>query len=249
MVQSLMVDSECLISPRREKGEPDISGTVVLCPNPADLQRLERLGKKHLVKQLFLYNSRLLKLGGVQGDFYICGPAVGAPMAVLSLEKLIALGCKKIVVLGTCGAIRKSLAIGDVFLPVSAFSEEGTSAHYPLTDQPFASKQLSVDIVKCLERKNIASTSGKIWTTDAPYRETREKIARYEGLGGQAVDMEFSALITVAAYRKVELAAVMVVSDLLTGDRWQSGFSAKQFKHKCVQVGESIFESCLGGEL
>nr|MBF0221525.1 nucleoside phosphorylase [Desulfobulbaceae bacterium] len=243
------MDTECLISPRREKGEAEISGTVVLCPNPADVLRFVTLSKRYSAKQLFLYNSKLLRVSGGRDDFYICGPAVGAPMAVLALEKLIVLGARKIIVFGTCGAISKRLAVGDLFLPVSAFSEEGTSQHYPLADEPCSSQQLSESLVSCLKKINIEPTSGKIWTTDAPYRETREKIARYGGLGGMAVDMEFSALISVAAFRRVELAAVMIVSDLLTGDRWQSGFSDKGFKGKCAQVCELIFECCLGGEL
>jgi len=243
------MERECLLSPGRGKGEPEISGITILCPNPAELQRLERLTKKHTVKQLFMYNAKFWQVRVGDVEFYVCGPAVGAPMAVLALEKLIALGAKRIIVLGTCGALSESLAIGDVFLPETGVSEEGTSAHYPLNGEPSVSTGLQSQLREALECKNILSTSGKIWTIDAPYRETREKISEYAAAGIQAVDMEFTALITVAGFRKVELAAVMVVSDVVNGDQWLSGFSSKMFKQKCKAVCEAVFEQCLCGEL
>ena len=128
-------------------------------------------------------------------------------------------------------------------------SEEGTSSHYPLANKPSASLALLNDLKKYLELETITSTTGQIWTTDAPYRETHGKIKKYLAQGVNAVDMEFTALLTVAEYRNVSLAAVMVVSDLLSGSSWVSGFSSKVFKKKCRAVAEAIFTSCLRGEL
>ena len=246
---SSSISTECLISPRREKGEPEISKTAILCPNPADILRFARLSKPHSTKDFFLYNSRFWRVSGELNDFYICGPAVGAPMAVLTLEKLAALGCKKIIVIGSCGAISKKLAIGDVFLPIDGISEEGTSAHYPLDTTPSASIDLCKDLEKLLQLKKIESKVGKIWTTDAPFRETRQKVAQYMISGVEAVDMEFTALIKVAAFRGVKLGAAMVVSDILHSEKWISGFTSKIFKQKCNAVCEAVFERCLVGEL
>jgi len=243
------MERECLLSPERGKNEPEIFGTTILCPNPAELHRLERLTKKYTVRQLFMYNARLWQVKADGEEFCICGPAVGAPMAVLALEKLIALGSRRIIVLGTCGALAKSLAIGDIILPVSSVSEEGTSGHYPLSEEPFASATLGERLRSALEHRDIPTTSGKIWTTDAPYRETRKKIMAYTAAGMLAVDMEFSALVTVARFRKIQLAAVMVVSDIVCGDQWLSGFSSKIFKKQCQTVCEVVLEQCLGGKL
>ena len=74
--------------------------------------------------------------------------------------------------------------------------------------------------------------TGKVWTTDAPYRETRTKVADYARQGIYGVDMEFSALCTVAAFRGVELAAAMLVSDEVWKQPWQPQFSRKEFKRK-----------------
>ena len=53
-------------------------------------------------------------------------------MAVLTLEKLVALGARALIVYGWCGSLNASLRIGDVLLPTWAVSDEGTSAHYPV---------------------------------------------------------------------------------------------------------------------
>lgn len=241
--------TECLLAPKREKGEPEISGTTILCPNPRDLQRFTRLYKEYIAQQFFLYNGKLLQVHGKQCDFYICGPAVGAPMAVLSLEKLIALGCQKVIVFGSCGALSDSLSIADIFLPVSGVSEEGTSKHYPLQTEPSSSPTLVTALLEDLAQQGLPARTGKIWTTDAPYRETREKVEHYRACQIDAVDMEFTALISVAAFRGIDLSAVMVVSDSLAGDQWASGFTSKAFKKQCNVVCDTIFNNCYGGQL
>lgn len=244
------MDSDCLIVPTRERGEPEISGTTLFCPNPTELHRFEKLSQDESRKSIFLYNSRLLQISQrEQGNFYICGPAVGAPMAVLSLEKIIALGCRRIVVVGICGALGGGLSVGDLFMPTMAISEEGTSAHYPLERQPSVSSGLFDTVHGIFARRDLEIVTGKIWTTDAPYRETRQKIESYQSAGVQAVDMEFSALVTVANYRDVEVSALMVVSDIVRGAQWVRGFSSKVFKAKCADVCQTLFESCLSGEL
>ncbi|MCI5143578.1 MAG: hypothetical protein D3909_18015, partial [Candidatus Electrothrix sp. ATG1] len=86
--------------------------------------------------------------------------------------------------------------------------------------------------------------SGKIWTTDAPYRETRAKIAEYAEQRVFGVDMEFSALCTVAAFREIELAAVMLVSDEVWRQPWQPQFSRKAFKRKSRNLFTYLATRC-----
>ncbi|MEN8258972.1 MAG: hypothetical protein ABFS09_14020, partial [Thermodesulfobacteriota bacterium] len=77
---------------------------------------------------------------------------------------------------------------------------------------------------------------GPIWTTDAPYRELPSKIKQLIEQGIMAVDMEFSALCTVAAFRNIEFAAIMLVSDELYHATWQAGFTGKRFKKKSREL-------------
>ncbi len=169
-------------------------------------------------------------------EFSIAGPYIGAPYGVMLLESLIAKGAKDIVILGWCGAISNTLAPGDLVVPDSALVDEGTSRHYMklAEDDPkvLPDRSLSKTLVDYLTSAGESPLQTPIWTTDAIYRETPEKVAWFREKGACAVEMECSALFAVAAYRKVRAAALLIVSDTLAtedGD-WDPGFKRKRFK-------------------
>lgn len=243
MAEENFIPTECLINPQRGRGETGISGAVLLCITPGEAMTLGRFAQGQGWQRHFLYNSNRWSVPGAGAS--VCGPAVGAPMAVLTLEKLIALGGRRFVVFGSCGALAPDLAVGDILLPTWAESQEGTSCHYPLSVPPQAASALHGELTDFLQGCGLQVKNGGIWSTDAPYREQRQMIRHYQAKGVAAVDMEFSALIQVAAFRQVELAAVMVVSDLLGGDEWQPGFRTRPFKSAVHAVGHALLEFCV----
>jgi uridine phosphorylase len=156
----------------------------------------------------------------------LAGPFLGAPQAAMGLEKLIALGCARFWVLGWCGSLQPELRIGQLVLPQRALSEEGTSAHYPTGHRPPASDAgLNETLRSALRARGAAFAEGAVWTTDAPYRETVERVRRHRAAGVLAVEMEMSALMTVALYHGVRLAGLLAVSDELFELKWNPGFS------------------------
>ena len=217
-------------------------GPALFYLNPGDAGRACRLAEQLGGRRHFLFNTNLWELTGADGPFYICGPAVGAPMAVLTLEKLIALGVKKVIICGTCGSLCADLAVGEVLLPDGFLNDEGTSRHYPLIAPPSVSTFLVELLATFLKKEGVAWSRGTLWTTDAPYRETIDKVREYQQAGIQGVDMEFSALLTVAAFRRIELAAVMVVSDQLRDGHWLPGFQEPAFKKKMRLVSMGLLD-------
>ncbi|HFQ81503.1 MAG TPA: phosphorylase [Desulfobacterales bacterium] len=236
----------CLINPRREKGEPLLNGPVLFYINPAEANWAQHRAQETGGRRHFLFNSNLWEVSGPKGrSLAVCGPALGAPAAVLSLEKLIALGGRQFIICGTCGSLNSRLKIGDVLLPTGARSAEGTSNHYPLSTPPVPAPSLLNILHGFLKAENIAWHNGRLWTTDAPYRETSDKVRDCQESDIYGVDMEFSALLTVAAFRGVELAAIMVVSDQLDENNcWQSGFKSPVFKQKMNTIRQGLF-NCL----
>jgi uridine phosphorylase len=234
------------ITPCREKGEPALSELGILCINPGEAVLGCQLAKQSGGRRHKLFNSNLYQIPATNqaGPFFTAGPTIGAPMAVLTLEKLVALGAKWIIVYGWCGSLTESLAVGDVLLPTRAVSEEGTSGHYPLSSRAEASQYLLQPLTDRLRTENIKMKTGTVWTTDAPYRETWVKIRTYGRQSVLGVDMEFAALCTVAAFRGVELAAVLLVSDELWRHPWQAGYKNKLFKKKSRLMLEILFDFC-----
>jgi purine-nucleoside phosphorylase len=85
---------------------------------------------------------------------------------------------------------------------------------------------------------------GKTWTTDAPYRETRDKVELRRREGCLSVEMEASALMAVAKFRNVVLGQVLYGGDDLSGDEWDH----REWRSR-ADVRENLFwlaaEACL----
>ncbi len=224
--------------------DPNIGRDAILVITPDDLSHLleATAGRRPSCFDMgFFRLHRIEKKDG--GSFSILGPFLGAPHAVMGMEKIIALGAERIWGLGWCGSIQPDLRIGDFVIPVSCISEEGTSAHYPIGDKtPCSDPQLCGRIDALLSRTCERTSRGTVWTTDAPYRETPSKVRRFREKGVLAVEMEMSALMTLALYRSVSFAALLVVSDELFDLTWRPGFKSPVFRRSCRCAGELMLE-------
>jgi len=197
------------------------------------------------------------KSGTTTGDgntAVFAGPYIGAPYAVMLLESLIARGARQIIVIGWCGSISPEMKIGDIIIPHAAISHEGTSQNYmnctepypviPVPSPPSTSPALIEKITQLLGEKQIPFKTECIWTTDAIYRETAEKVAFFHSKGARAVEMECSALFAVAAHHKVELVSLLVVSDELSETQWKPAFKSKAFGSARQQVADVVIDFC-----
>ncbi len=230
--------TSCVLNPTRLRGEPLLPATGILAVNPSDSRVLATVASEAGLQRHYLFNSTLFS----SEDFFVAGPAVGAPMAVMCLEKLIVLGAKRILLYGWCGSLQPELRAMDILVPTSSHSEEGTSCHYSLAEDQSSDYDCSLrrEICLMLEKKDISYQNGSVWTTDAPYRETLDKVNHYAGLGVCGVDMEYSALKRVAMFRQVELAAVLLVSDELSRLPWKPQYRFKTFKNASGKLLEQL---------
>ncbi len=231
-----------VIRPVKGKNAPQISRDVIMVSPKRELNYLaERLGAGDYGE----IDGCLYRLYLAHDNVAICGPFLGAPQAVMALEKLIALGAERIWVFSWCGSIAPDIKIGDVVICKGSFSEEGTSQHYPIPSEPIPDPKMTQMIKGSLSSKGIRFFEGPLWTTDAPYRETPDKIAMYRQKGAIGVDMEISALMTVAIFRAVSLAGIFVVSDELNPKRWRPGFSSPILKESSKKVLDLLMELAL----
>lgn len=235
-----------IIEARRGSREKPSAPVAILACTEADRRRFSRLALRPVAHgaQEF-YNARFLDVVHRDRPITLAGPVLGAPQAVLVLEKLIALGSRTIAVLGWCGSLQPQVRIGDWVLPTGARSEEGTSAHYPtvslaVAPDPFLAGRLQSI---CKESDHPLHV-GPVWSTDAPLRETVGKVLSYGGEGVLAVEMEVAALFRVAAYRQIRLAALLVVSDELFTLKWLPGFRSPAFKSACRRATRALLEFC-----
>lgn len=175
---------------------------------------------------------------------FLAGPFMGAPYAVMLLETLAAWGGEKFIFLGWCGAISPTLSIGDILVPSLAWIDEGTSQAYSANPASSPSEAMIGVIKSALRSSALPFHEGAIWTTDAIFRETPDKVMHFREKGVLAVEMELSALFTVSEYLGVELSAILIVSDDLSSMTWKPGFKDRRFLDTGHKISAVIAEIC-----
>lgn len=235
-------DSDIVITPVRNKKEKEIPADGILFVNPTEAALEMGKMKKQRAESRFLFNSQLYL---ISEEKFIAGPSIGAPMAVLTMEKLIALGAKRIILFGWCGALARDLHIGDVLVPTLALSGEGTSQYYQMQGgQAGPSAGFRDSIASFLTDKKFEVHGGCVWSTDAIYREKRSMLdTLHRDQHVVAIDMEFSALCSVAKFRGIDFAAVLMVSDEIWGKSWRPGFSNKEFKNNAALIRQLLIDN------
>ncbi len=236
--------SEGIIRPVKGKRDPDLGHVALMVMLPLELSRLVREAGAAEIPFSDTPLYRIYRAGEkTASSITLAGPFIGAPHAVIALEKLIVLGTRKILALGWCGSLQPDLRIGDLVIPARAISEEGTSQHYPFrTGAPESDSSLNRMLETSIKDRGRTFRKGKVWTTDAIYRETAEKVRVYREQGVLAVEMEISALLTVAHYRSIALTALLVVSDELFDLKWKQGFSNPRLKENTRLAGDLLLD-------
>lgn len=165
----------------------------------------------------------------------------GAPGTIMLLEELVAFGVRCIILLGYCGTIQKGVFIGDLVLPLEAIREEGTSYHYlPKGEKSLPDLGIQRKLFDSIGRIGLPLHQGTIWTTDAPYRETTEKVRRYRMEGVLAVEMEMAAVFAFGKAAKISVGAILIVSDEVREEGWQIGFFSPQIRSTRKRVIEAF---------
>lgn len=160
----------------------------------------------------FKYNNQLITF-----QF----PGIGAPLSGALLEESISLGGETFIFFGRAGLLNDKISRENLIIPTAALIDEGTSAHYIESDiYSYPDKKLVNLIDRTLESYGHPVQKGKIWTTDGVYRETPSKIKRAVKNGCIAVDMEASALFTIAKFHNKRIAGFFVPSDYLSLTEW-----------------------------
>ncbi len=238
--------NDAIVKPVVSRNTPRLGETALLVSSQGDLHLLgEVLGiEKGRHRPLFM--SRLYPDANGNTGFSVTGPIVGAPYAAILLETLIAWGARKFFFLGWCGAVSPTVSIGDIVVPSSALIDEGTSRHYSGTDDISAVPPgASTDRIRSLlDAGGIGYHEGAVWSTDAIYRETPEKVEHFQKQGALAVEMEVSALFTVGHYHGVDVGALLVVSDELSRLEWRPGFKDQRFRRSRETLCQALFDLC-----
>lgn len=148
---------------------------------------------------------------------------VGAPACGVQLEDIIARGGSKVVMLGSCGVLDGAYGKWQLIFPTAAARDEGLSYHYIEASDFIEMQPDSVTLLGQIAKEHgLEYAVGKVWTTDALYRETAEKTRRRREAGCIAVDMECAAVHAIAQFREIKLAQFFYAEDHVDEEEWNS---------------------------
>ena len=88
----------------------------------------------------------------------------------------------------------------------------------------YPSRFMIQKIENVIKKMGLTYSKGTSWTPDAPYRETIKEIREYQADGVLTVEMEASAVFTVAKYLNLEAASLFTISDYLGENEWNLHF-------------------------
>ncbi|MBW3574493.1 MAG: hypothetical protein KY450_06435 [Actinobacteria bacterium] len=163
---------------------------------------------------------------GRHGDgrvLYSC--AYGAPRAVEPVHIFGQLGTPLVVQIGSCGALQPGMATGDIVLPETATIGEGASQYYGGAGSSAATPSLVDAAEAAFVRRGFRVHRGAHVTTSALLAQPPELVRAWSDAGHLAVDMETSAVFSVAAFFGMQAVSLLFVWDeLLRGRSWLDAF-------------------------
>jgi purine-nucleoside phosphorylase len=203
-----------------EQGE--IAPTVLL---PGDPLRAKHIAET-MLEDAVCYNEVRGMLGytGRYGDkrVSVMGSGMGMPTLSIYVHELVTeYHVTTLIRVGTCGALQPYLNIGDIVLPMSS----STNSHINrlrfggMDYAPTATFHLLLKAYETAKRLGARVHVGGMFASDTFYNDNPEWWKKWAAYGALVVEMETSALYTLAAKFNVDSLSVLTVSDsLATGE-------------------------------
>ncbi|HEV2777601.1 MAG TPA: hypothetical protein VGV90_18570 [Solirubrobacteraceae bacterium] len=205
-----------------------IHPTAPLAPRallPGDPGRALALAQLVLSEpKMFNHNRGLWGYTGAAADgepMTIQSTGMGGPSAAIVLEELCDLGLAQAIRVGTCGALRDDLALGDLVVADAALSCDGASRALGADGLVAADPQLVAALHAAAEREPLDGArvhSGPIATSDLFYERDLTRARAWHDAGALAVEMEAATLLRVGRLRGIRVACLLVVSDVFGDD-------------------------------
>jgi uridine phosphorylase len=165
----------------------------------------------------------------------------GGPNIASLVEELSAFGVRECCLWGYLGGISPDISVGDIVIASGAVREEGVSYHYIDDREDTVSSEWAQEWSLHPHCKEFEP--GIVWSCDAIYRETRQKLDAYRRRGVLGVEMEVASFYAVCRAKGLRGVAFLVVSDRFRDDgTWIPGFSTPEFSKGAKRLGAFLQE-------
>jgi len=203
-------------TPHINSKKNDFSDTVLM---PGDPLRVKYITEKYLKNYIQVNNTRLmLAYTGFYKDrkISIMSHGIGIPSASLYTRELITeFNVKKIIRIGTCGAVRDDIKLRDIVISMGASTDSKVN-RIRFNNHDFAAIadfDMIYNVVLVSKKMNIKVAIGNFFTTDSFYNDDDKMLSILKKYNIIGVDMETAGIYSVASELKVQALSICTVSD------------------------------------
>ncbi len=189
--------------------------SVIVCGDPARAtQAAEFLDQSTLLSDKREYRCYRGSFAGQ--PVAVCSHGIGSPGAAIAFEELIEAGGRRLIRVGTCGAMQPKMRAGNLVIAIAAvqntgYGNEAVPSGFPAV----ADLDLSVALCKASEDLGYTYHRGIVLSRDRFYQGVAvPHNPDYQTLSAAnilAVEMECAALFIVATLRRAKAAAILAV--------------------------------------
>lgn len=205
-----------------------IPPNAIVCGDPARAEKVTSLlGNVRPVSHRREYHSYVGEFGELA--ITVCSHGIGASGAAIAFEELARAGVRRMIRVGTCGALQPNLEPGDLIIGESAVQNTGYGRETAPPGYPaVADFDLTIALRHAADKAQLSYRRGIVLSRDNFYRGIElSSNPDYKGMSQAnvlAVEMECAALFLVGSLRAVQTAAILAVDGnvLAAGEKMES---------------------------
>jgi len=171
----------------------------------------------------------------------VASTGIGGPSAAIAVEELAKCGTRVFIRVGTCGALKRGIGIGEIIVPYAAVRWDGTSARYVDKAYPaVAHPKVYQALIEASRKLGVKVREGIILSDDAFYDDL-EILLKWGEYNVIAVEMEASTIFTIASIKGFKAGAILVVDGNLaegTGKGIVGASKGRELREEVVKAIE-----------
>lgn len=208
-------------TPHNQAQMGEIAETVLM---PGDPLRAKFLAETYL-EDVKVFNT-VRNMLGYTGYYHgkkvsIMGSGMGMPsIGIYAYELYNFYDVKKIIRIGSCGALQKDVHLRDIVIAQGACTDSRFIHQFELpgTFSAISSYSLLEKAVEKAKEKNLTYHVGNIVSSDVFYHADKDSANKWASMGCLGVEMESYALFALASYHGKQALTLLTVSDSLVSN-------------------------------
>ncbi|MDY3282206.1 nucleoside phosphorylase [Dysosmobacter sp.] len=180
---------------------------------PGDPARLDAIARQLQDVEELAYNREFRSLRGTYRGLPVLAVStgIGGSSAGIAIEELKNIGVTAMVRIGSCGALQKGIALGDLIFACGAIRDDGASKAYADVRYPAVpDTALLGHCIAAARDRGWPHHVGLVHSHESFYIDTNDaESAHWSRLGALGADMETAALFTIGRIRGVRTASIL----------------------------------------